>query len=362
LSEPFIDRCREILGETWKKVSQQNFRPSLAESDLAEAISRCINSRTKTYRYVLPTQLVAKLSDGSLDSRCVQASRGGRGAFDARSVCQKVIVKFDKDNERVLGGSPEPYVNNPLRVPEVTARYRPQQKDRKGWDDLCRILDRVEKEQSPEFTRALFEQALFEVFKRLSKMRITYPVPRRISYDRTVTLIEDFLGVPSGGDRPQAVASALLEAVGEKFGLYTEVRRSKITAADRASGQIADIECYDSTGLVMVVEVKDRELIINHIRDKLPDARSRGVSEILFLIQRGIREANGDEIAKLLEREFAVGQNIYILPLNIFMPSLLVLLGEDGRIDFLKRVGKTLDKYGSAIQHRRAWAELMSRI
>jgi hypothetical protein len=44
-------------------------------------------------------------------------------------------------NERVLGGSPEPYVNNPLRVPGITAAYRNAQKQKTDWDKLVAVLD-----------------------------------------------------------------------------------------------------------------------------------------------------------------------------------------------------------------------------
>ncbi len=351
-----------MLSKTWDKVSTEGFQPTLTEDTLCEAIKRCVNSKTKSYRYVLPTQLIAKLANESLDCRCLQATRGGPGAFDARSVCHKVVVKFDKDNEEVLGGSPEPYVNNPLRVPEVTAQYRVQQKDKEGWDDLCSILDRVEREQSSQFTEIVLEQTLFEIFNRLSQIKISYPVPNRISYEQANKLIEDFLATPSLGDRPQAIASALLLTIGEKFKLFKEIRRSKVTAADASTGLVADIECLDFTGSILAVEVRDKELTIDQVKGKLRRARSLGVSELLFLVQRGILQTDKSEISRLIEREFSSGQNIYILPLTTFTSSLFVLLREDGRREFLTAVGNTLNKYGSAIQHRRAWAELLSNL
>jgi hypothetical protein len=75
---------------------------------IRDAIIRSINSKTKTYRYVLPTQLLAKATDSALDCRTIQANAQMIGAFDARSVCQDVIVPFDRATESVLGGSAEP--------------------------------------------------------------------------------------------------------------------------------------------------------------------------------------------------------------------------------------------------------------
>jgi len=122
---PNVEVARAILSQNWDetlgRASQRELPDALAEPVLVNAIKDSINSATKSYRYVLPTQLVAKLADPSVDCRAVQASYAVKGAFDARSIAQKVVVPFERDNAKVLGGSPEPYVNNPLRVPAVAA-------------------------------------------------------------------------------------------------------------------------------------------------------------------------------------------------------------------------------------------------
>ncbi len=366
-SESLIEKCRNVLATTWREVYEAvGKNPGLnyvAASKLRSALNRCVNSRTKTYRYVLPTQIISKIADPSLDCQCVQASRGGKGAFDARSICDAVIAHFDKENDDVLGGSPEPYVNNPLRVQEITKQYRNQQRDKNGWDDLCFVLGKVETEQDPEFTISVFKQILLEIYKRLSTVQVVYPIPTRISLEQTKKLIKDFLSVKSGGDRVLALTSALLETVGVRLKLFTEVYRSKITAADTATGLIADIECRDSNKkIVLGVEVRDKELTVKQVKDKLPNMRSRKVTEFLFIAQKGIHADNGVKIQELVKKEFVSGQNIYIFDILEFAASLLALLREVGRREFLESVSKTLDKYGSAIEHRKAWADLLSQI
>ena len=130
------DEAREILRVEWAKISAlaeaKKLKDWLSNPKLLEAVNLSTNSPTKTYRYVLPTQVLSKLADSSLDSRCLQASRGGYGAFDARTVAHEVIVPFDQQNENVLGGSQEPYVSNPLRVSEVSAINRGAQKNKLG--------------------------------------------------------------------------------------------------------------------------------------------------------------------------------------------------------------------------------------
>lgn len=102
------------LANEWTSVRAGTATVSQAvPQNIRDAIKRSVNSKGKTYRYVLPTQLIAKAVNPTLDCRSVQATSGLNGAFDARSVCDEVIVPFDRDNENVLGGSTEPYANVP---------------------------------------------------------------------------------------------------------------------------------------------------------------------------------------------------------------------------------------------------------
>jgi hypothetical protein len=360
------DDAEQILRHEWDEVRKLGeagkLKDRLDDSRLLKAIRLSINSPIKTYRYVLPTQLVSKLADTSLDSRCIQSLRGGPGAFDARTVAHSVIVPFDQKNENVLGGSQEPYVNNPLRVPEVSSRYRDAQRDKKGWDRLCVVLKAVESANDENFTKQVFKQVLAEIYKRLSGVRVSYPVPRRVSLKRTMEAIEAFLAEHSGGDRLLALSSALFTVIGQRFGLYVEVRRGKIAAADQASGMLADLECVSKDGqLAFAVEVKDRQITISQLRAKLRTIRERQVSEIFFVAQGTIPSEKG-EVEALVDREFTSGQNLYITDLVRLSRTTLALLGEKGRRAFLAETANQLEKYHSEVVHRKAWASVLAAL
>lgn len=355
-----------ILNQVWAEIcnlaEQEQLQDCLLDDTLIESIRSAVNSSTKSYRYVLPTQLVAKLANSALDCRCIQATRGGKGDFDARTIAHSVIVPFDQSNENVLGGSPEPYVNNPLRVPEVSEKYRKAQKNSIDWDHLCVVLNRVEEEQDPAFTESVFKQTLLEIYRRLSEVQVTYPAPIRVSLNKSVELIKSFLIEQSGGDRLLALTSALFVVIGRNFSLYSEVRRSNITAADRATGMLADLECVSQQGeIVLAIEVKDRELTVNQIRNKIPNIREKQVSEIFFVAQQGITPSDEKDILSLIDHEFVSGHNVYITDLVSLSRVVLALLGEKGRCQFLVEVGNQLDEHHSDIKHRRAWAELLGK-
>jgi len=357
----------EILSEAWAEINSlaQNNRLQdfIDDETLKECVRFVVNSRTKSYRYVLPTQLVAKLANSSLDCRCLQVSRGGEGAFDARSVASNVIVPFDDANERVLGGSPEPYVNKPLRFPEVSLTYRGAQKNKNDWDNLCTILNLVEEKANARFTESLFKQILTEIYNRLSRVQVAYPAPMRISLSQSLNLLQEFLSVPSGGDRLLALTAALFVVIGKRFQLYATVRRGTITTADAATGMIADLECVsEQDSIVLIVEVKDRQLTINQVRSKVPEIRQKQVSEIFFVAQQGISPDDKADIDSIVTHEFITGHNIYILDLISLGRVVLGLIGEAGRRDFLQETGYQLDEYKSDVIHRRAWAALLNSV
>lgn len=212
--DDLIAKCQRLLDEYWQELlsSETTTDQHMPEdtANLRPLIAKSINSNTKSYRYVLPTQILAKLADETLDCRCVQANRkNASGNFDARSICKKVIVPFDKNHENVLGGSSEPYVNNPLRIPEVSRKYRDNQKDKEGWDTLCIVLELIENKRDIEFTKSVFKITLTEIYQKLSQMKVTYPVPKRVSLNQILSLITRFQEIRSGGDHLLALSAAL---------------------------------------------------------------------------------------------------------------------------------------------------------
>jgi len=357
-----IGQARQRLDAAWRGVPGAADGPREAvPADVAGAVRRSVNSPTKTYRYVLPTQLLGKLTDPALDCRCVQASSGLAGAFDARSLCHGVIVPFDRANGSVLGGSPEPYANNPLRIPALVREHRAAQKNKAGFDDLVAVLEFAQR--CPEAVPALFGCLLGAVRDRLERIAVTYPVPNRVSLRQTRQALATFLDQRTGGLRLQAVAVALFRRLGEALALFADVRSADVNAADASTGSVADLECLDGSGAVLLaVEVKDRTLTLRHAQDKLPGIRQKGIRELLFLVHGGVDAQERQAVDQLLEREFTTGQNLYVCEFGHFLEACLVLFGERGRREFLAQVGRELDARRADHAHRAAWAAILQAL
>jgi hypothetical protein len=253
-------------------------------------------------------------------------------------------------------------VSNPLRCPAVIRRFRSQQKNKRDWDNLVMMLDAVEEARSADFVLKLFDQTLAEIYRLLASATVVYSTPNRVSLEQTFSLADRFLAEKSGGDRAEAVCAALFRAVAAQFGIFDEVRRLKVNVADAASGMGADIECRFKGRIALLVEVKDRSLTLTQMDAKLDVARSRKVSEILFLAEAGLEPEQKPDAGARIASEFSSGQNVYVSNFRDFSTGILMLLGERGRVLFLGFVGEELDKANSAILHRRAWAQLLKSL
>ncbi|MCL4506165.1 MAG: restriction endonuclease, SacI family [Chloroflexi bacterium] len=356
--------CRNYLHERWNRLLGQypdgNPPDPLPDdqADLKELIRRGLTAHDKTYHYVLPTQVLCKVVNPELDCHSIQAQWNHPGAFDARTIAHEVIVPFDGVNFGVLGNAPSPYINNPVRVPAVTVEYRGNRKRIDEWNNLIAVLDIVEASGNPEFVKLIFDQILVDLIRLLQDVRVTYPVPNRASLDTTQRLIDDYTRVRSGGDRLEVLTAALIRTVGTRFNVFDDIRHERVNAADAASGMLADIECWLNQVIVFLVEVKDRPLTLTELDSKLQNARANSVTEILFIAD-SLEPADETAIQQRIVTEFSSGQNIYVMSFRDFADGLLALLGENGRVAFLREVCTELDKVKANIEHRREWAQLL---
>lgn len=355
-------KAKDILLSRWEEISGKKPENFVEDINISGAIERSINSNTKSFRHAMLTQILAKATNPSIDCRCLQKKRGGPGAFDARSFSRKVIVDFDRGNESVLSGSGDPYVSKPLRHEEISERYRSEIRNKKGWDDLCFLLNKVEEENNPEFTSKVLDQILLEIKQRLETIKVIYPTPIRISIDKSHTLVMEYLSEPSEGARLEVIAYSLFKTLGEIYGQYDEISQSKPTAPNHFMGKIADIECYLNGKLVKGVELKDRELTKHNVEESISKISKSEVTEFSFVMTKGVNENDRKDIEGLIKREYEKGRNIYIEDIEVLSRTMLILFGEEGRKKFLNNTNNALEELTYPYEHRRKWAELLDNL
>lgn len=86
------------------------------QSKFSREIATVILGNHLTYRYILITNLLAKVIEPRVNALALQSGADFNNAFDSRSLCHKVFVPFERDHlQGRLGRSNEPYLNKPAR-------------------------------------------------------------------------------------------------------------------------------------------------------------------------------------------------------------------------------------------------------
>jgi hypothetical protein len=361
-----VESATKLLEEHWQTVTTEAAakpdRDYVQDKAIRDSIHDSINHALVSYRFCLPIQLLGKMVNPALDCLRLQKSDpDDTTGWDARSFGRKVVATFNQRQENILGTSEDPYVGNPMRIPKML-RDDQSKKDVAGWNRLVELLSKVEQQADPLFTTALFRQVLLEMFRRQQSLKFSYPVPPRVSLELTLNISAEFLEEKSGGDRAQALAGALFDAIGVHFGNFAQVNRARINASDEATGQAADLECLDKTGkLILAVEVKDRTITLADVEGTLHKSRQRQITEILFT-GKGIRTDEQAALDDRISRAFTAGQNLYLFDFFDLARSVLAIGGEAIRITFLKKVGEHLDTWNTQPRHRQAWQKLLQKL
>ena len=114
-----LDYAERKLHDAYKKAC--DYSQCNCSSQTKKLIDFVIDNTHLTYKYILFTALLAKASDSSINVLCLQKQSSLIGAYDARSLCHKVIVPFEMQTlHKALGGSNEPFLNKPARFPELS--------------------------------------------------------------------------------------------------------------------------------------------------------------------------------------------------------------------------------------------------
>ncbi len=98
---------------------------------IADKITEIMANHDLTYRYILVTGILGKIVNPDIHPRALQKRSLLKGAYDARSLCHKVVVPFEHSKGDLWGLSNEPFLNKPARHPELD-KNNPQLRDKIG--------------------------------------------------------------------------------------------------------------------------------------------------------------------------------------------------------------------------------------
>lgn len=325
---------------------EQYFLLALAEtgdglpSEVVEAVGMIINGGHKTFRYMLLTGLLASVTDRSLHPRCLQRKANVDGAYDARSLCQKVIVPFEKKmlNGR-LGASNEPFANKSARYPmiEKTNDVR-SGSDRRELNALYDVLEYV-RLGDDDRRRKVFCYALALIGKLPPGNSSVTVLPPLESATVDTYSFFDFFEAASRGVSAVAVLAAYFR---EFFAKDTVVKVHPSTESGASSREVGDIDLEFSNGKRFAIEVKDKvytDVDVNHACEK---ALAAGVPKVVFAAGSRAERVNASQGA-LMDAWAERGVELTFLKIGDLLGVAMAISDRDKRYSMARHLGNVLD-------------------
>lgn len=315
--------AKKVLAAAFASASSEGFKP---HSPHRAAIQRIINGSHKTYKYILLTALLAKTTNSGVNPLTLQSGSRLSGAFDARSLCHRVVVPFERESlANALGGSNEPFLNKPARFPEIALSNAVRRgADRKALVDLHGVLRQVD---SSALARTCLQDTLFEIIQ-LGRERVSYSgktilvAPKQAELERFVLdLVEESLE----GESLALATGGLLVLL---KGLYDDtfvVKEHPVNQSGASSREVSDIDVYAHDKLIYCVEAKDKPFSAADVEHACRKAADSGATRLCFVFGPRAELVGTTDVAV---RTSAASFGIYLtlFSLSDFAKSVLALM------------------------------------
>ncbi len=329
-------------------------------------IRSILNGRTKSYKYALLTQVLAKALNGSVNALALQkqAKVDAGKPFDARSFCRKAVVPFEKDfMGGILGSSEDPYVSKPLRHALVSPDLLDHIKNKKGWEDLYEILSLIQDKNDREFTGNVLRQILLELCRSYLELRedsnVLFVRGKTVTVNDLLGVISDFLSEPSEGARLQVIVYALIKTLNQRIHAFKEIRTSKSTVADEFAGKYSDIECFDGKGNLELGIAVTEYLDVRKLREELDKAHRKNIKR-LIVVTWNLPESKKPKFMSLLDKYEQKGLRVTIEDVSHLVSFITTFFNNEIRADFIEEVGSSLKELGY-IDHFKRWVEILRK-
>jgi hypothetical protein len=278
--------------------------------------------------------------------RSLQAHSELDGAYDARSLCHKVLVPFEKNEmQGRLGASNEPFLNKPARFPEVSLENAVRKgRDRDMLEKLYGVLERLNKASSNQ----IFEAFLYGIKATLNRPtllanEISFP-PINITQADIIHLIFEYLTNCSGGETAASAYGALLRLLETPSG-----NRVKIHPANQAgssSNEVGDIDVYNENILLYAVEVKDKIFSGTDIDHAIQKVKEYGNGRLIFAM--GMNASASPTEINVIERKAqehaSNGFDISFVRIDEQIQQFLGYANYSQRLEFVKEIAVILDE------------------
>lgn len=340
----------KVLKKAWNEIDTCGDAPAL----MRQPIEKVISASDVTFKYILVTGFLAKCINPDIHSRALQVGSTLNGAYDARSLCHKVVVGFEKEKGNLFGLSNEPFVNKPARHQEHDGKNT-QLRNKTGAQYLHLALEQAQTATAMDVYKGLVH------ILRLGRKNAENQKTATVSADTNLEIISDFITQflieTDGGCRLVGVWGAFQQ-------LLTENGHIKVyspNASDRFAGTTGDVEVYFNKELVSASECKQRPLNLDDVKHGIKKAQDSGVPEYFFVISAGIMNSCAVEVMKTID-DYANKLDLTLVNIWEEHRLLAAMLNPIRRAEFGCRVVtllKEMRKFESANVAANLWNQLI---
>ena len=249
------EKAYQILKEAYKRASS-DYSPC---SKFSSQIRHILYSTHLTYRYILINAFLGKATNPEINPLCLQEKSPLMGAWDARTLCHKVLVPFERKRlNGALGGSNEPFLNKPARFTDLCESNAVRKgKDKELLMLLCNILPEIDSGQ--QAFDALSDSIYFilDIAKQQEEINSIEGV-KIPTYNDIENVVNDLLSKSFGGE-------SLVLAIGGLMHLQAGISSGKmrvevhvVNQSGASSKEISDIDIYLNDRLINAIEAKDK--------------------------------------------------------------------------------------------------------
>lgn len=358
------EAAKKVLQDEWEYVerhSNTSFLDPSVYSFQIQQIKDALCGGEVTYRYILLTAALAKAVNPNVHYRVLQKGSKLQNAYDARSVAHKVVVPFEKSHGERLGGSNEPYLNRPARYPEFDMSNR--DRNRNAQRRLYNLLEfsQTQSQKDKAFPKLFLQQVLKEMMNIPPAKQDFQVPPVQVSLRQATQIITEYLAVSGSGERLVTISAALFSSISYVMGKQFEITAYPVNWSDKFAKTAGDIEFRTDDKIVKAAESKDKPILESDVRHCQMKAEQHNLTEYIILNGAGIAEKDEQDIDNFIESQLKEGINIYIMDVPKDFRPYLVLLGEDGRKQFLQKVGEFLNKIKAARENKTVWQKTVDK-
>ncbi|ERI11866.1 restriction endonuclease, SacI family [Aneurinibacillus aneurinilyticus] len=334
------EKAKLVLEQAFKTANSGDYTPS---SKFADAIHTVLFNTHLTFKYILVNALLAKASFPQINPICLQKKSTLSGAYDARSLCHKVLVPFERNNlNGALGNSNEPFLNKPARFTELS----PKNAVRKGRDSmllnlLCDFLPQInsQNEAFHSLTDALFYALQLAKNKQ---QKFNFTSIKTPTYTDIEIFIKELLEESYGGECLALAIGTLLKLKSETIIGENRVEVHVVNQSGASSKEVNDIDVYHEDEILYTIEAKDKHYSQQDVEHAVRKTAEAGCDRLTFIT--GPRAKFDGSHTPLVLSASKLGVYLTFTSYEAFTKNILSLILPKTANDFFKLLMHTCDE------------------